>query len=96
MQGGGLDLYDIAHAGPITSTALFGGIGSALGGRAPRWAASGNRWAPENLEIHVASRWHNFIFVADDSQSWLGLGILKTIPSELLGAVLPHTRRLQS
>ena len=44
--GGGLDAYDIANAGPISASAMFGGIGEALGGRAPAWAASGNRWAP--------------------------------------------------
>ena len=46
----------------------FSPIGVALGGRAPGWAASGNRWAPENLELEPPSRAVDYIFVADDGR----------------------------
>lgn len=61
--GGNLGLYSIRDHGAINATAQFVLAGEALGGHPSAWAASGNRWAPENLEVSGGS---NVIFVADD------------------------------
>eukprot|EP00035_Acanthoeca_spectabilis_P028106 m.469221 g.469221 ORF g.469221 m.469221 type:complete len:512 (-) comp28285_c0_seq1:210-1745(-) len=61
--GGGLELYTVANHGSLAPSTPLVSIGVALGGQPPEWAASGNRWAPENLEVDG----HNFIFVADDA-----------------------------
>ena len=45
--GGDLALY---HSATIGVDVAFTTTGVALGGRVPGWAASKNRWAPENLE----------------------------------------------
>ena len=45
--GGDLSLF---YAQSLNSTTVFQTAGVALGGSMPRWAGSGNRWAPENVE----------------------------------------------
>lgn len=70
--GGNLALYTIPGGDALNTSAVFQPIGEAIGGKPspPPWAASGNRWAPENLEFGLGigeDGGHNVIFVADDS-----------------------------
>lgn len=46
--GGNLELL---KSDTMTKDSLFTENGNVLGGSIPRWASSGNRWAPENLEV---------------------------------------------
>ena len=58
--GGNLAL--LRSSGTLSPASLFSQEGVVLGGRIPDWARSGNRWAPENLELAAATP-------ADDTNS---------------------------
>jgi hypothetical protein len=59
------DKLALFHSGTMSKDARFKQEGSVLGGSIPRWASSGNRWAPENLEVEPGKL--QVVFFSDSS-----------------------------
>jgi hypothetical protein len=60
--GGELDLL---KSESMSKDVVFKSNGNVLGGSIPRWAKSGNRWAPENLEVEPDKL--QVVFFSDDT-----------------------------
>ena len=56
-------------SGTIAGGTNFTRVGTALGGDVPAWAASGNRWAPENIEFDSDGKTANAMFFSDTQRA---------------------------